>query len=106
MKIKPSIRPWQPKHNRTSFVPSINMILEMKDEKLFSDIALLYQGILEYGIECADGNGIRFTDMANWLIQTLPEFINYYSGSKAKTPLNARLANRRDRIKRALCSFV
>lgn len=98
MKIKPGIRPWQPKYNRTSFVPSINMILEMKDEKLFSDIALLYQGILEYGIECADGNGIRFTDMANWLIQTLPEFINYYSGSKAKTPLNARLANRRDRI--------
>jgi hypothetical protein len=99
MKIKQGIRPWQPNYNRPRFMPPVNMILEMKNEKLFSDSALLYQGMLKYGIECADGNGIRFTDMANWLIRTLPEFINYYSGSKAKTPLNIRLENRRDRIK-------
>ena len=99
MKLKPGIRSWEPRYARS--FPPLNMIFEMKNEKLFSDNALLYQGILKYGIDHAkdDGNGFRFTDMANWLIQKLPEFVNYYSGSKAKTPLSARLASRRDRIK-------
>jgi hypothetical protein len=102
MKIKPGIRPWQPKYVRPSFMPPINMIIEMKDEMIFSDNALLYQGILEYGIKYDNGDGFLFTDMGNWLIETLPEFVNYYSGSKAKTRKSSRLENRRERIQNHL----
>jgi hypothetical protein len=97
MKIKPGIRPWLPE-TRPPFFPPINMIFEMKNEKIFSDDALLYQGILKYLIKYDNAEGNLFTDIGNWLIETLPEFVNYYSGSKAKTPKNVRLDNRRGRI--------
>lgn len=53
MKKKPRIHPWTPKI-RPPLVPPINMIFEMKDDNentTFTDNALLYQGILKYGIE-------------------------------------------------------
>lgn len=97
MKIKPGIRPWLPE-TRPPLFPPINMIFEMKNKDMFSDDALLYQGILKYCIDYDDGKGVLFTDMGNFLIKTLPEFVNYYSGSKAKTPKYAKLDNIRNRI--------
>jgi hypothetical protein len=97
MKIKPGIRPWLPE-TRPPILPPINIIFEMKNKEMFSDDALLYQGILKYCIEYDNGKEVRFTEMGNFLIKTLPEFVNAYSGSKAKTPKNVKLANRRNRI--------
>jgi hypothetical protein len=96
MKKKPRIYLWSPKI-RPPLVPPINMIFEMKDDnKIFTDNALIYQGILKYGIEHNDG--FLFTEVGNRLIETIPEFRNYYTGYKARIPKSARLANRRNRI--------
>jgi hypothetical protein len=97
MKKKPRIHPWSPEI-RPPLLPPINMIFEMKnDNKIFTDSALLYQGILKYGIE--HNNGFLFTEVGNKLIETIPEFRNYYTGAKAHIRKSARLANRRNRIR-------
>src|SRR5829696_1644469 len=97
MKKRPRIYLWSPEI-RPPLVPPINMIFEMKDDnEIFTDNALIYQGILKYGIEHNDG--FLFTEVGNRLIETVPEFRNYYTGYKARIPKSARLANRRNRIR-------
>lgn len=97
MKKKPRIHPWSPEI-RPPLLPPINMIFEMKDDNnTFTDNALIYQGILKYGIEHNDG--FLFTEVGNRLIKTIPEFRDYYTGNKAHIPKSARLANRRNRIR-------
>lgn len=97
MKKKPRTHPWSPE-TRPPLLPPINMIFEMKDDNnTFTDNALIYQGILKYGIEHNDG--FLFTEVGNRLIKTIPEFRDYYTGNKAHIPKSARLANRRKRIR-------
>lgn len=66
--------------------------------------ALLYQDILAYGKK--KNEGFKFTELANWLLQKNREFIDEFSGSKAKTPLSTRLAIKRNRIQRHIDNLV
>lgn len=103
MKKRPGIHPWT---NRTKpeILPPINMIIETKkeDDRIFTENASLYQGILRYAKKYSNNNdgidGFLFTDMGHWLIKTLLEFQNFYSGNKAKMTKSSKLENRRNRI--------
>jgi hypothetical protein len=98
LKIKPRIHSWSPVIDLPS-IPPINMIFETINSNVntFTNTALLYQDILKYAIEHDDGFG--FTELGNWLIDNNHEFRSYYVDSKARTPKNARLANRRQTIR-------
>jgi hypothetical protein len=118
MKKIPGIRPWI-KKQKPDILPPINITFETKEISkpftgnnilnheiktravsiVFTDNALLYQGILRHAKDYSNYyDGFSFTEMGNWLIKTLPEFVNFYTDSKAKIPYSARLENRRDRI--------
>ena len=108
MKKRPGIRPWIRKTKPNILAP-INIILETKEDdyRIFTDNASLYQGILRYARDYSnDEIGFLFTDMAHWLIKTLPEFVNFYTGNKAKTTKSARLENRRDRIEEYIKQLI
>ncbi len=71
----------------------INIIFERDSNGITPTLdALLYQDILKYGTEQQYENGFRFTQLANWLMKRNDEFYNYYTGSKSRTPPNARVA--------------
>ena len=53
--------------------PPINIILEVDSTGTFTDDALLYQGILKYGLE--HPRGFVFTDLGNWLIKIYPNTV-------------------------------
>jgi hypothetical protein len=91
----PRIQPWLLKP-RPPIFPPINIILEVDSKGTFTDDALLYQGILKYGLE--HSRGFIFTDLGNWLIKNLLQYRNYYTDSKSHIPKSARLANRRQII--------
>ena len=81
MKKRPGIHPWI-KKAKPDILPPINMIIETKeeDDRIFTNNASLYQGILRYAKEHSNDNnnngidGFLFTDMGHWLIETLKEF--------------------------------
>jgi hypothetical protein len=91
----PRIHPWLRKP-RPSICPPINAILETHSNGIFTESALLYQGILEYGLE--HPVAFIFTDLGNWLIKSLSQYRDYYTDSKSHIPKSARLANRRQTI--------
>src|SRR5687768_12125415 len=108
MKKRPGIRPWI-KRTKPDILPPINMIIVTKEEdnRIFTDNAALYQGILRYAQHNSNGDQeFLFTDMGNWLLKNLPEFVNYYIGSDANISFSARLANRRDRIQEQVDHLV
>jgi hypothetical protein len=89
------IDPWLLKPRPPTF-PPINVVLEAYSNDILTDSALLYQGILKFGLEHQEG--FTFTDLGNWLIKELPQYRNYYTNSKSHIPRSARLANRRQTI--------
>jgi hypothetical protein len=91
----PRIHPWLRKP-RPPKLPPINIILEADSRDIFTDNALLYQGILKYGLEHL--GGFIFTHLGNWLIKNLRQYRTYYTDSKSHIPKSARLANRRQII--------
>ena len=108
MKKRPSILPWI-KRSKSDLLPPINMIIATKEEdnRNFTDNAVLYQGILRYAQHNSnDEQEFLFTEMGNWLLKNLPEFVNYYVDSNANISFSARLANRRDRIQEQVDHLV
>lgn len=88
----------------------INVILNTSSKnKMQAKNALLYQDILKYAREQEyknDGNGFRFTDLANWLMRNNLEFLEYYSDSDKHTPPNVKIANNRQRIEGLLDGLI
>jgi hypothetical protein len=83
------------------------VIFEANDDKTLTDNAVLCQNILRYGREQGyNSNGFRFSDLVNWLMKNSPEFIDLYSGNKAKTPPSMRLSNNRQRIQRLIDALI
>ena len=108
MKKRPSILPWI-KRSKSDFLPPINMIIATKEkyDSNFTDNAALYQGILSYAQHNSnDEQEFLFTNLGNWLLKNLPEFVNYYVDSNANISFSARLANRRDRIQEQVDHLV
>jgi hypothetical protein len=99
----PRIYPWL-RIPRPPKFPPITLVLEADGKDIFTDSALLYQGILKYGLEHSDG--FTFTDLGNWLIEKLPQYRNYYINSKSHIPKSARLANRRQTIQEHLDNLI
>jgi hypothetical protein len=88
----------------------ISIILNTSSKnKMQAKNALLYQDILRYAREqqCMnDGNGFRFTDLANWLMKNNLEFLQYYSDSAKHIPHNVKVANNRQRIEGLLDGLI
>jgi hypothetical protein len=84
--------------------PPINAVVEAHSNGTPTDSALLYQGILKYGLEHPEG--FIFTDLGNWLIEKLSQYRNYYTNSKSHIPRSARLANRRQTIQDHLDNLI
>ena len=98
MKQTPTIKPKIPYFN-----PKIKVIFENYQNDKY-DNANLYQNILEYANDANDksSSGFKFTELGKWLMERNNEFKNYYSGSKAHTPISARIANKRQRIQNCI----
>jgi hypothetical protein len=93
MKETPSrIYPWLRIPYLPKF-PPINVVVDAHSNGIFTDSALVYQGILKYGLE--HPGGFIFTDLGNWLIKNLLQYHEYYTGSKSHIPISTRLASRR-----------
>jgi hypothetical protein len=100
---RPDLYPWILRHHLPTF-PPINVVVEAHSNGTLTDNALLYQGILKYGLEHPEG--FIFTDLGNWLIEKLPQYRNYYTNSKSHIPKSARLANRRQTIQEHLDNLI
>jgi hypothetical protein len=88
-------------------IPSISMIFEKtKDEQSYTNVALLYQNILDYAIilngkTLENNNFSCFTTwkLTGWLIDHNQEFINAYKDPSTRNiPTNNRIAARLDRV--------
>ena len=99
----PRIYPWILRHHLPTF-PPIDLVVEVHSNGTLTDSALLYQGILKYGLEHPEG--FTFTDLGNWLIEKLPQYSNYYTNSKSHIPKSARLANNRRTIQKHLDDLI
>ena len=83
-------------------------IFEKKDTSNLTFNALLYQNILEFIFEPKDEKkpGIRFSNLAKWLMKNNVEFREYYSGSKGHTPISSRIADRRRKIQNHINNLI
>jgi hypothetical protein len=77
----------------------IKIIFENYDKY---DNAHLYQNIIEYANLPTTSSGFKFIELGRWLMEKNIEFRNYYSDSKAHTPISARIANKRQRIQNCI----
>jgi hypothetical protein len=86
----------------------INKAIFEKVEGLreYTKDSLMYQDILTYGIKHPYENGFRFTEIAKWLMRNNIEMKNYYADNKSRTPMYARIGNRRQRIESCLHNLV
>ena len=84
--------------------PKLQIIFESKESERH-DNASLYQNILKYAHEKSN-LGFKFLQLGNWLMRYNKEFLNYYSGHKAHTPINARIANKRQRIQNCIDNLI
>lgn len=86
----------------------INKAIFEKVEGLreYTKDSLMHQDILKYGIKHPYENGFRFTEIAKWLMRNNIEMKNYYADNKSRTPMYARIGNRRQRIESCLHNLV
>jgi len=87
--------------------PKLQIIFESKAGERH-DNASLYQNILKYAHETHEKSnlGFKFLQLGNWLMRYNKEFLKYYSGDKAHTPINARIANKRQRIQNCIDNLI
>lgn len=87
---------------------NINKAIFEKVEGLreYTKDSLMHQDILKYGIKHPYENGFRFTEIAKWLMRNNIEMKNYYADNKSRTPMYARIGNRRQRIESCLHNLV
>jgi hypothetical protein len=77
---------------------------KVEGSREYTKDSLMYQDILKYGIKHPYENGFRFTEIAKWLMRNNIEMKNYYADNK--TPMYARIGNRRQRIASCLHNLV
>lgn len=78
------------------------MIFEKDAAGRYTARARLYQDILSYSLADRPHGVFLFNDLAKFAIQKNQEYREYYSGSKAHTPMSARIANRRNTIQKCI----
>jgi hypothetical protein len=97
---------------KAKIVQRIESIFERNGKK-YSNNALLYQDILRYSMQLPrtsptmiDVHGFTERQLAKWLIAHHKEYVEYYTDSKANTPINVRIAYRLPRIKEKIRHLI
>jgi hypothetical protein len=103
--LKNSIGP-KDRHPSGAVYPDVIFMKEKDDNSHLSNVAKLYQTILEYPLSKHNPETYKITNMGYWVLNQNEDYKNYYAGFNSKVRNSIRLESVSKRIKRYLDNLI